>query len=79
MTHDNVCDVFLAGNQQIAQGDVSLEDVRDKMSEVVNGKSVGSKKSLQTLESLEDRLVLMDSDFTVISEYENTDLDAFEL
>lgn len=72
MTHDNVCDVFLAGDQQIVQGDVSLDEVRDAMSKVVDGKPVGSKKSLQTLQSLEDRLILTDSDFTVIHDFENT-------
>ena len=72
VTHDNVCDVFLAGDQQIAQGDISLDEVRDAMSKVVDGKPVGSKKSLQTLQSLEDRLILTDSDFTVIHDFENT-------
>lgn len=72
VTHDNVCDVFLAGDQQIAQGDVSLDEVRDAMSKVVDGKPVGSKKSLQTLQSLEDRLILTDSDFTVIHDFGNT-------
>lgn len=72
VTHDNVGDVFLAGDQQIEQGDVSLDEVRDAMSKIVDGKPVGSKKSLQTLQSLEDSLVLTDSDFTVIHDFENT-------
>lgn len=52
----------LIGDVRIPQGDVSLETVSDALRAVVDGKSVGTKKTLQKLDELENQLVLTDSD-----------------
>lgn len=52
----------LIGDARIPQGDVSLETVSDALRAVVDGKPVGTKKTLQKLDELEKQLVLTDSD-----------------
>lgn len=44
-------------------GDITLDELKDIMSTVVDGKTIGTPKTIQLLESLDEPMVLTDSDF----------------
>ena len=44
-------------------GDISLDELKDIMNTVVDGKTIGTPKTIELLESLDESMVLTDEDF----------------
>ena len=56
---------LLSDQSQLPIGDITLDELKDIMSTVVDGKTIGTPKTIELLESLDESMVLTDEDFDI--------------
>ena len=53
----------LSDKTEFRMGDISLDDLKSIMNTIVDGKTIGTPKTIELLESLDKSMVLTDDDF----------------